>query len=139
RPRTGAGPVGAFGFSRMASRMIKALATLLRTPALADLDRRTLATVGIASLAASLLILALPLYTLQIYDRVLSSRSADTLWLLTLIVAVTLLLSALIDTLRARMLVRVGNRYVLALGPRLMDASIAASARGGEPSGQALR
>ena len=123
----------------MASRMINAFATLLRTPALAELARRTFVSVGLASLAASLLVLALPLYSLQIYDRVLSSRSADTLWLLTLIVTLTLLLSAVIDTLRARMLVRVGNRYLLALGPRLMDASIASAARGAEADGQALR
>jgi ABC-type protease/lipase transport system fused ATPase/permease subunit len=105
--------------------MFKTFATLLRPPALADLDRRTLVTVGVASIAINVLILALPLYTLQVYDRVLSSRSVDTLWLLTLIVAVALALSALIDTLRARMLLRVGNAYALALGPRLMDASIA--------------
>jgi PrtD family type I secretion system ABC transporter len=95
--------------------------------------------VGVASIAINVLILALPLYTLQVYDRVLSSRSVDTLWLLTLIVAVALALSALIDTLRARMLVRIGNAYALALGPRLMDASIAWSARNAEPNGQALR
>ncbi|MCK0505570.1 type I secretion system permease/ATPase [Aromatoleum anaerobium] len=119
--------------------MIKSLATLLRSPALAGLDRRSLVTVAVASIAINLLIFALPLYSLQVYDRVLTSRSLDTLWLLTLIVAVALSLSALIDTLRARMLLRVGNAYALALGPRLMDASIAHSARLAEPSAQALR
>lgn len=119
--------------------MFSALAALNRSPALQDLDRRALLTVGFASLAINLLLFALPLYSLQIYDRVLTSRSADTLWLLTVMVAVALLLSAGLDTLRARMLLRIGNAYNLALAPRLIDASIAHSARAAEPTAQALR
>ncbi len=119
--------------------MFKAAAALLRSPALADLDRRAMTTVAVASTAISLLIFALPLYSLQVYDRVLTSRSVDTLWLLTLIVALALSLSALIDALRSRLLLRVGNAYALALGPRLMDAAIAYSARAAEPNGQPLR
>lgn len=119
--------------------MFNTLAALFHSPALADLDRRSLVTVGIASTVINLLLFALPLYSLQVYDRVLTSRSTDTLWLLTLIVAVALLLSALVDTLRTRMLLRIGNAYALALGPRLLDASIAHSARTAEPNGQALR
>ncbi len=119
--------------------MFNALAVLFHSPALADLERRSLITVGIASTVINLLLFALPLYSLQVYDRVLSSRSADTLWLLTLIVAIALTLSALVDTLRSRMLLRIGNAYALALGPRLLDASIAYSARMAEPNGQAMR
>jgi PrtD family type I secretion system ABC transporter len=119
--------------------MFNALAVLLHSPALADLARRPLLTVGIASTVINLLLFALPLYTLQVYDRVLSSRSVDTLWLLTLIVVVALALSALVDVLRSRLLLRIGNAYALALGPRLLDASIAHSARTAEPNGQALR
>lgn len=119
--------------------MFQQLATLLRSPALADLNRRGLLTVGLASTATNLLLFALPLYSLQVYDRVLTSRSVDTLWLLTLIVLAALLVSAAIDTLRARILLRIGNAYSLALGPRLLDASIAQSARASEPNGQALR
>ncbi len=119
--------------------MPKAFSALLRSPALTDLDRRALATVGVASLVINVLLFALPLYSLQVYDRVLTSRSVDTLWLLSAIVAVTLLVSAVLDTLRARMLVRIGNRYALALGPRLIDASIAHAAGSTDPSGQPLR
>jgi PrtD family type I secretion system ABC transporter len=119
--------------------MFSSLATLFHSPALADLDRRSLFTVGIASTAINLLLFALPLYSLQVYDRVLTSRSIDTLWVLSLIVVVALALSALVDTLRARMLLRIGNAFALTLGPRLLDASIAHSARAAEANGQPLR
>lgn len=112
---------------------------LFRSAALEGIGRGGLLAVGAASLAANLLLFALPLYSLQVYDRVLTSRSADTLWLLTLIVLLALLAGALIDALRSKILLRIGNAYALRLGPRLLDASIAQSARTMEPNGQALR
>jgi PrtD family type I secretion system ABC transporter len=111
----------------------------LRTPALADLDRRALLVVGVTSAAMNLLLFAMPLYSLQVYDRVMTSRSADTLVLLTLIVLFALSANAVLDAIRGRLLLRIGNSYSLKLGPRLLDASIAQSARTSEPDGQALR
>ena len=111
----------------------------LRTPALADLDRRALLVVAVTSFAMNLLLFAMPLYSLQVYDRVMTSRSSDTLVLLTLIVLFALSANALLDTVRGRLLLRIGNSYALKLGPRLLDASIAQSARNSEPDGQALR
>ena len=111
----------------------------LRTPALVDLDRRALLVVAAASTAMNLLLFAMPLYSLQIYDRVMTSRSADTLLLLTLIVLFALTATAALDAVRGRLLLRIGNGYSLKLGPRLLDVSIAQSARASMPSGQALR
>jgi len=111
----------------------------IRTPALADLDRGGLLVVAGTSTATNLLLFALPLYSLQVYDRVLTSRSPDTLVLLTLIVLFALTAAAALDAVRGRLLLRIGNRYSLKLGPRLLDASIAQSARSSEPNGQALR
>ena len=48
----------------------------------------------------NLLLLTAPLYLLQIYDRVLSSRSTDTLVMLTLIVIVTVVVGGLLDAVR---------------------------------------
>lgn len=115
------------------------LIDFLHTPALADLDRRALLAVGVTSTAMNLLLFAMPLYSLQVYDRVMTSRSADTLVLLTLIVLFALSANAALDWVRARLLLRIGNSYSLKLGPRLLDASIAQSARNSEPDGQALR
>lgn len=87
----------------------------------------------------SLLLFAMPLYSLQVYDRVLTSRSSETLVLLTLIVLVALTAIAALDAVRGRLLLRIGNSYSLRLGPRLLDVSIAQSARSSEPNGQAMR
>ncbi|MCO6181035.1 type I secretion system permease/ATPase [Ciceribacter sp. RN22] len=52
------------------------------------------------SLAINLLSLALPLYSMQVFDRVLSSGSLDTLTMLTLIVIASVLFSSLLTVLR---------------------------------------
>ena len=52
------------------------------------------------SCSYNLLLLAPSIYLLQIYDRVLSSRSADTLLMLTLIVACMVVVGAVFDALR---------------------------------------
>jgi len=56
----------------------------------------------------NLLLLAPSIYLLQIYDRVLSSRSADTLLMLTLIVAFAVVVGGVLDALRRAMLGRIG-------------------------------
>lgn len=112
---------------------------LLRSPALADLDRRGVVTVAGASLVINLLLFALPLYTLQVYDRVFMSRSVETLVMLTLIVGFALSAAAALEAVRSRLLLRIGNAFALKLGSRLFDCAIAESARTSSPSGQALR
>src|SRR6266850_7254584 len=52
---------------------------------------------GLFSLAMNLLLLAPPLYMLQVFDRVLTSRSGETLFVLTLAVALALVTMALFD------------------------------------------
>jgi len=87
----------------------------LRTSALADLDRRALFVVAVTSIAMNLLLFALPLYSLQVYDRVMTSRSVDTLIALTLIVLFALTSNSVLDIIRARLLLRIGNAYALKL------------------------
>ena len=55
------------------------------------------------SLFINLLVLSIPLYMLQVYNRVISSYSIDTLFLLTVIVLAALLTMSLIDIARAQM------------------------------------
>ena len=75
---------------------------------------------GIFSLFINLLVLTVPLHMLQVYDRVLTSRSQETLWLLTLIASVALLLFWCLDTLRSRLLLSAGVALDgLAAGPVL--------------------
>ena len=68
--------------------------------------RRSIAMTAFFSLFMHLLILAVPLYSLQIYDRVLTSQSGHTLLWLTAIVVFMLAVLAILDSLRARILVR---------------------------------
>lgn len=56
------------------------------------------------SAAMNLLVLALPLLSLQVYDRVLTSRSVETLAMLTLLTLFALGAFALLDMLRLRLL-----------------------------------
>ena len=74
----------------------------------------------------NLLVLTVPLYMLQVYDRVLTSRSVDTLLLLTLIAVVALLALSLLDTSRARLVARLGYK----LDQRISSSVIMVSIRG---------
>ena len=58
------------------------------------------------SFAINLLMLASPLYMLQIYDRVLTSQSMDTLMMLTLIVMIALLTIGALEAARTSLMVR---------------------------------
>lgn len=64
--------------------------------------------VFVLSFFVNLLALTVPLYLLQVYDHVLSSRSLDTLVMLTLIVIVALAVHATLEALRRAMLARIG-------------------------------
>ncbi len=55
------------------------------------------------SLFINILVLSIPLYMLQVYNRVISSYSTDTLFLLTLIVIASLFTMSIIDIARAQM------------------------------------
>ena len=71
------------------------------TPYLTAL-RRPFSVVILFSIAINVLVMASPLYMLQLYDRVLSSRSVETLISLTAITAFLLLSMAALDVLRGR-------------------------------------
>lgn len=72
----------------------------------------------------NLLMLAPSLYMMQIYDRVLQSRSETTLVMLTLILIFGLLTMALLEVVRSRVLVRVGGRIDEALSASVFEATL---------------
>ena len=72
----------------------------------------------------NLLLLAPSIYLLQIYDRVLSSRSADTLIMLTLIVAFAVMVGGVLDALRRSMLGRIGAWLDDRLRPAVLSACL---------------
>ncbi|MGK0545714.1 type I secretion system permease/ATPase [Halomonas cupida] len=81
--------------------------------------RRGLVDVAIFSIAINLLMLVPSFYMMQVYDRVLASRSVDTLIMLTLVVIFLFGIMAGLDWVRSRLLVRLGNRFDEQLQQRL--------------------
>jgi PrtD family type I secretion system ABC transporter len=71
-------------------------------------SRGSFVMTGLFSFFINLLMLTAPLYMLQIYDRVLTSRSVETLVALTIIAAAMLLLMGALEFIRSRILVRTG-------------------------------
>lgn len=67
-------------------------------------------SVGLFSLFINLLMLVGPFYMMQVYDRVLSSGSIPTLIFLTIAAVGLTLLSAVLEWLRSRILVRLNGR-----------------------------
>ena len=85
-------------------------------------SRSLFVAVAIFSLLVNLLMLTGPLYMLQVYDRVLASRSEPTLLTLSLLVAALFLAMGLLDFARARVLARAGARFQALLDRRVFEA-----------------
>ena len=92
------------------------------------LARRTLIAVGIFSVFVNLLMMTLPLYLFQLSDRVLTSRSLDTLVMLTIVAVGFLCILALLDALRRQVLGRLATNFETILGGPVL-ASIVTTAK----------
>jgi len=84
--------------------------------------RTSFAMTAVFSFFGSLVTLTVPLYMLQIYDRVLGSRSESTLVGLTLIAVAMLLVMGALDLIRSRVLVRIGAILDARLSQRVFSA-----------------
>lgn len=74
------------------------------------------------SVFANRLMLTGPLFMLQVYDRVLASRSEETLAFLLLLVTGLFFLYGLLEFIRGRVLARAGARFQSLLDLRVFDA-----------------
>ena len=68
--------------------------------------RRAFSSIAVFSAVVNILMLAGPLYMLQIYDRVLASRSVPTLVALTIFLVGALAFQGILDVIRSRIVVR---------------------------------
>jgi ATP-binding cassette subfamily C protein len=75
------------------------------------------------SALVNVLMLTAPLYMLQVYDRVLVSRSEETLLALTLLMGFLFLVMGLLDFARGRIMARVGARLQDRLDARVLTAA----------------
>ena len=91
-----------------------------------------LAMTGLFSLVINLLMLAGPLYMMQVYDRVLASHSQDTLIALSILVAGLLVIMGVLELIRSRILVRIGTRIERQLDGRVFESLVKRAIRGSE-------
>ncbi len=101
--------------------------TLGRPAAVVDIRRALLlpgTALVVTSLVSNLLMLAGPLFMLQIYDRVLASRSMPTLVALTVMICALYAYYAVLEAIRARMSMRAANIIDGALSGRLFASSV---------------
>jgi PrtD family type I secretion system ABC transporter len=77
---------------------------------------------AVFSFFLNLLMLVVPLYMLQVFDRVLSSRSESTLLMLTILAGFMLLVLGVLEAVRARVLVRTGVKFEASLKDRVFAA-----------------
>ncbi|MCU0789881.1 MAG: type I secretion system permease/ATPase [Nitratireductor sp.] len=100
--------------------------------------RRTLWVLAAFSLLTNLLVLAQPLYMLQVYDRVLPSHSTSTLLFLSLAMALSLMVLGLMEIVRSVIANRAAARFDIGLSDLALRTIIAGSREGGA-SAQPLR
>ncbi|WP_372720731.1 type I secretion system permease/ATPase [Immundisolibacter sp.] len=98
--------------------------------------RRLFVTTGGFSFIINMLLLVPAIYMLQIYDRVLSSRSESTLLMLTVVVLGLYALMAGLEWVRSQLLVRAGSLFDARMNARVFTASFEANLRrvGASPS-----
>jgi ATP-binding cassette subfamily C protein len=110
--------------------MASSLGPLRQAPAGSELAaaliacRRAFIAIGVFSGVSNLLMLSGALFMLEIYDRVLPSRSVPTLIALVILVTGLYAAQGAIETIRSRILVRVGNSLDEAMSMRVYDAIV---------------
>jgi ATP-binding cassette subfamily C protein len=99
-----------------------------------------LAYAGVLSGVINLMQLTVPLYMLQVHDRVINSGSIDTLVMLAVIAVAALVLFGILDFVRALTFQVMGAIVLRRLNLPVLEASVAASmGRAGGRAGQAIR
>ena len=86
--------------------------------------RKAFLSVAFFSGVVNMLMLAGPLYMLQVYDRVLASRSVPTLVALSLLLVLAYAFQGGLDVVRARLVVRIASLLDLHLDRSVHDAMI---------------
>jgi ATP-binding cassette subfamily C protein len=89
--------------------------------------KSNLLVVMIFTVASNILVLAIPIYLFQISDRVLTSRSLDTLIMLTVVIVGAVLLQAMLDAIRRFILMRTAVEVAAQLGTPILSAAARAS------------
>ncbi len=99
--------------------------------------RRIIFEVALGSFVANLLAVAVALFSLQVYDRVIPHQSTATLWVLAIGAGIAMLLEAFLRIARARLMDGAGRRIELQIQELLMDKLLGMQSgqKGQTPSG----
>lgn len=106
-----------------ATQIIDARAGRFELQAARAASRQAVFTAFLFSALVNVLMLTAPLYMLQVYDRVLVSRSEETLLALSLLMAFLFVIMGVLDHARGRITARVGARLQEALDARVLSAA----------------
>ncbi len=101
--------------------------------------RSSLMMVGAFSVAVNALMLSIPIYLFQVSDRVLTSRSVETLIMLTVIVLGALGVMVILDMMRRFLLSRIAMRLETVIGGSLLGAALKSPNNAASKDVQAMR
>ena len=104
-----------------------------------DVARRTFVAVAVFSVLVNLLMLTLPVYLFQLSDRVLTSRSLDTLLMLSILALGFITILSLLDILRRQVLGRLATKLETILGGAILASIVTTSKVGDSANVQGLR
>ncbi len=120
----------------MASKIVAAQTPLDRA---VEVAKPAVITAMVFSFFINILALVSPLYMLQVYDRVLSSRSVSTLVALTLICVFLFIIYGLLEALRTQVLVRGGLKFDSVARDPIFKAVLESTLNRRGQGGQAFR
>jgi PrtD family type I secretion system ABC transporter len=101
--------------------------------------RKGLYAAGLFSLAESVLMLVVPFYSYQVFDRVLTSRSESTLLMMAIFAIGAVLFLSILNGMRAQVMSRVGLWIDSHLSGALFAAGVSSARQGDERGIQGLR
>jgi PrtD family type I secretion system ABC transporter len=86
-------------------------------------SKLALVAVAVFSGFVNILMLTGSIYMMQVYDRVLSSRSLPTLYGLTVLVLMLFVFMGVFDSVRARIMARIGERLDMKISPLVFNVT----------------
>ena len=75
----------------------------------------------LAAILINLFVLAVPLFTMNVYDRVLPNKAEDTLWVLVTGIAIVLFFDFILKLLRAHFIEQAGKRADIRMSSKIFD------------------
>lgn len=75
----------------------------------------------LAAILINLFVIAVPLFTMNVYDRVLPNKAVDTLWVLVIGISIVLIFDFILKLLRAYFIEKAGQRADVRMSRKIFD------------------